>query len=503
MTFRRSAFLILIVSLLALHGGPVLADDLADEADLHFKIATERYAGRDYRGALEHFLVSNRLVPNRNVIFNIARTYEALQEFPDAFRYYVQALDLEPNSARRPAIEEAIARIRPNVAVINVTTDPPGATVYINRRDLGGRGSTPRLLGFQPGTYKVIVDLEGYEPAEMDGVEAKVGEQQNVSLKLTRIVGTVRVVGETAGASVRVDDASSQPACTAPCDLTLAPGRHRLYLSQEGYQASEQDVTATARETVTARYKLAPVTGSLVVYTDERDALVEVDGKPMGYTPAVLNVQSGSRKVRISLRGFRTIEETVNVVANQQTRMDVSLRQFEEVEAASRSSEAVEDAPGSVTIIPSEELRAFGYPTVAEALRGTRGLYGTYDGAYTFTGIRGVNLPGDFGNRVLTLVNGHSINDSWVGLSYHDYMARTDLEDVQRIEVVRGPGSVLYGTGAFSGVINVVTKSRPTKAGAGIGVGTSDNSFVRGRGQVQLPFGRDSGMWMSVAGGRG
>ncbi|WP_437762507.1 TonB-dependent receptor [Sorangium sp. So ce281] len=447
--------------------------------------------------------MSNRLVPNRNVIFNIARTYEALQEYPDAFRYYVQALDLEPNAARRPAIEEALARIRPNVAVINVTTDPPGATVYINRRDLGGRGNTPRLLGFQPGKHKIIVDLEGYEPAEVENVEAKIGEQTNVAVKLKRIVGTVRVVGEMAGTTVRVNDAGGPPACTAPCDLTLPPGRHRLYLSQEGYQPSEQDVNVAAASTVTARYRLNPLTGSLVVNADERDALVEVDGKPMGFTPAVLNVQSGQRRVRVSLRGFRPVEQSANVVAGQQTRIDISLRQLEEVEAASRTAEAVEDAPGSVTIISGQELRAMGYPTVAEALRGMRGVYTTYDGSYSWVGIRGISIPGDYSNRVLVLLNGHSINDTWDGLAFADQSARTDLEDVERIEVVRGPGSLLYGTGAFVGVINIVTKGRPTSFGAGVGVGAAQHGFIRGRGQVQVPFGRDSGMWLSVAGGHG
>ncbi|WP_434044727.1 MULTISPECIES: TonB-dependent receptor domain-containing protein [Sorangium] len=446
--------------------------------------------------------MSNRLVPNRNVIFNIARTYEALGEYPDAFRYYVQALEQEPNAARRPAIEEALARIRPNVAVIHVQTDPPGATVYINRRDLGGRGNTPRLLGFQPGKHKIIVDLEGYEPAEVENVEAKTGEQTTVAIKLKRIVGTVRVVGETAGTQVRVNDASGPVACTAPCDLTLPPGRHRLYLSQEGYQPSEQDVNVAAGTAVPARYRLNPLTGSLVVNADERDALVEVDGKPMGFTPAVLNVQSGQRRVRVSLRGFRPVEQVVNVVASQQTRIDLSLRQLEEVEAASRSTEAVEDAPGSVTIIPGQELRAMGYPTVAEALRGVRGLFTTYDGVYTFAGVRGINLPGDFGNRMLTLLNGHSMNDSWVNLSYFDYLARTDLEDVERIEIVRGPGSVLYGTGAFSGVVNIVTKGRPTSTSVGLGVGTADNSLIRGRASFQLPLGRDSGVWMSVGAAR-
>ncbi|EYF05928.1 TonB-dependent receptor domain-containing protein [Chondromyces apiculatus] len=503
MSFRRYIRPLAIVSLLALYSPEARADDLADEADLHFSLATEKYAARDFRGALEHFLISNRLVRNRNVVFNIARTYEQLAQYADAFRYYVQALELEPDASRRPIIEEAIARIKPNIAVLNVVTEPPGATVYINRRDLGPRGNTPRLLGYQGGSFKVIVELEGYEPEEVDGIQAKPGEQRTINLKLKRIVGTVRVVGESAGASVRIDDPAGAPACVAPCDLTLPPGRHRLYLSQEGYQTSEQDVNVVARQEILARYRLNPLSGSLVVNADERDALVEVDGKPVGFTPAVLNVQSGTRKVRVSLRGFKADERTVNVVPNQQTRIDLSLRQFEEVEAASRVAEAVEDAPGSVTIISGQELRSMGYPTVAEALRGTRGLYTTYDSSYTWLGIRGVNIPGDFGNRTLILLNGQPANDSWSGISYIDFSARTDLEDVERIEVVRGPGSVLYGTGAFTGVVNVVTKGRPTSLSASVGASAVENSVFRGRGSVQIPFGRDSGVWMSVAGGRG
>jgi len=52
------------------------AADLAEEAELHFSLAVERYKVADYAGALEHLLASNRLAPNKNVQFNIARTYE-------------------------------------------------------------------------------------------------------------------------------------------------------------------------------------------------------------------------------------------------------------------------------------------------------------------------------------------------------------------------------------------------------------------------------------------
>ena len=76
------------------------ADGVADEADLHFQLARRAATQRgEFRGALEHFLFSNRLVPNRNVVFNIARTYEQLKRYADAHRYYVDALEGETNEA--------------------------------------------------------------------------------------------------------------------------------------------------------------------------------------------------------------------------------------------------------------------------------------------------------------------------------------------------------------------------------------------------------------------
>lgn len=432
-------------------------------------------------------------------MFNIARSYEQLGEFPDAFRYYTQVLDMSPDEGAKQRAEESLTRIKGNVAVLNIRTEPAGATVYINRRDLGPRGQTPRSLGFPAGKYKVIVELPGYEPAEVDGLDIAAGQQREVTLQLKLIVGTLRVNGDP-GVTVRVDSPTANPAGTTPADLILPPGRHRLFLAKEGHQSSEREIEVLASKIVTSEVTLAPTTGTLVVNADEQDALVEIDGRPMGFTPAVIAVQSGKRKVRVSLRGFRATEREVDVRANEQTRSDFQLRQVEEVEAASRTAEAVEDAPGSVSIIPGQELRAMGYPTVTEALRGVRGLYVSDDSNYTTIGVRGFARLGDYGNRVLTLLNGQALNDDWLGSSFLGYDALVDLEDVERIEVVRGPGSVLYGTGAFSGVVNIVTRGRPTTLGAGLGAATQEDGLFRARVTANLPISQDVGGWVTVAG---
>ncbi len=475
-------------------------DDLADEADLHFELGADRYRARDFRGALEHFLASNRLVPNRNVLFNIARTYEQLERYADAHRTYSLALEGETDRQVLATLQASLARIAPNVAVLRVTTEPPGATLYIDRRDLGPRGTAPRSLAFAPGSVRVIAELPGHEPAELAGVVVRLGQVTPVTLRLTPILGRVNIGGEVPGAEVRVDSEAEAPRCTVPCALDLPPGPHVFHISAPGYQTSTETVTVLARETVTVRPALAPVTGSLVVSADERDALVEVDGHSVGFTPVVVPAQVGERRVRVSLAGHRVVERTVTVARDAEARINVQLRQIEEVSAASRATENLEDAPSSVSIVPGRELRAMSYPTIAEALRGVRGVYLSDDRFYQSAGFRGFGRPGDYGNRVLLLVDGMPTNDNWLNSSYLGFDARTDLDDVERIEVVRGPGSVLYGTGAFSGVVNIVTRGRPTTRSADFTLGTAEYGVARARAGLRLPFGRHGGMWASVSG---
>jgi outer membrane receptor for ferrienterochelin and colicin len=162
-------------------------------------------------------------------------------------------------------------------------------------------------------------------------------------------------------------------------------------------------------------------------------------------------------------------------------------------------TESVEDAPSSVSIIRSEELRAMAYPTIVEALRGVRGVYTRDDRSYASVGVRGQGRLGDYGNRVLVLLDGQPTNDNWVGSSYVGYDARTDLDDIERIEVVRGPGSVLYGTNAFSGVINLVTRGTEGKTSGEVGVSTADYGVARGRARYNLTLGKNASVWTSAA----
>jgi outer membrane receptor protein involved in Fe transport len=476
-----------------------LADDLADEADLQFQLGADAYQRGDHRAALQHFLASNRLVANKNVLFNIARAYEKLGRYPEAHRYFSLALGAETEAAARDRIQKELDQLANRVLVLEIRTNPPGATLYVNRKDLGPRGESPRKLGLAPGRYKIIAEKPGYRSAEITVGPGRVGEVKRVELELIAILGSVRIEGPARGAEVHLDEEAAKASCTVPCSLRVAPGRHVLYLTKPGHRTSAVPVSVRANAELTVRPELAPITGSLVASTDEPGALIEVDGRPVGFTPAIVPVPIGSHRVRLSLEGFRAVERELTFREGRQTRLEATLIGFEEVIAASRQSEAVEDAPSSVTIVPAQELSALAYPTIAEAVRGVRGVYVWDDRSYVSLGFRGIGRLGSYGNRVLVLLDGHPLNDNWIGSSYVGYDARTDLADIQRIEVVRGPGSVLYGTNAFSGVINLVTRDKNVPPGVEAGISTNLDAVGRARVRGNARF-EGGGIWTSVAG---
>jgi outer membrane receptor for ferrienterochelin and colicins len=127
------------------------------------------------------------------------------------------------------------------------------------------------------------------------------------------------------------------------------------------------------------------------------------------------------------------------------------------VYGASKFEQKTTEAPSSITVISSEEIKRYGYRTLADVLQSVQGFNVSYDRNYAFLGARGVSL-GDFNSRILLLVNGHRVNNNLTDGAYIDTAFILDIDLIDRVEIIRGPGSVLYGNNAFFGVINVITR---------------------------------------------
>jgi outer membrane receptor for ferrienterochelin and colicins len=170
---------------------------------------------------------------------------------------------------------------------------------------------------------------------------------------------------------------------------------------------------------------------------------------------------------------------------------ELSLEQLMDVEvvyAASKFEQKTREAPSSVSIVTAEEIRQFGYRNLGDILRSLRGFYVTSDRNYSYVGVRGFGRPGDYNSRILLLVDGHRVNDNIYDSISVGNDSLLDVDLIERLEVVRGPGSSIYGNNAFFAVVNVIIrKGRDLN---GVEVSGTAGSFDSYAGR--LTYGRSS-----------
>ncbi|MBU1101464.1 MAG: TonB-dependent receptor plug domain-containing protein [Bacteroidetes bacterium] len=132
-----------------------------------------------------------------------------------------------------------------------------------------------------------------------------------------------------------------------------------------------------------------------------------------------------------------------------------------EITTAGKKSEKITDVPASVVLITKDDINKYGYLSVEEILENVPGLYLIDDynwlGQKNF-GVRGYFSTGAFDNMIV-LING--VNQKSEGLldSYPTERIEVPVESISRIEIIRGPMSVMYGSGAFFGAINIITNN--------------------------------------------
>ncbi|AKT38736.1 porin family protein [Chondromyces crocatus] len=151
----------------------------------------------------------------------------------------------------------------------------------------------------------------------------------------------------------------------------------------------------------------------------------------------------------------------------------------ETVVTASRNAQSPLDAPSSTTIITRQDIRLSGITRIPELLRRVAGMdVMQITGGDTSVSMRGFNSR--LSNKLLVLINGRTAKNDILGSTFWE-MLTIDVDQIERIEVVRGPGSALYGADAFVGIVNIITIA-PGEGRDGARVGVGDQ--VQGYGSV-------------------
>ncbi|NVO00778.1 MAG: TonB-dependent receptor [Geobacteraceae bacterium] len=151
------------------------------------------------------------------------------------------------------------------------------------------------------------------------------------------------------------------------------------------------------------------------------------------------------------------------------------------VTSVSKKSQKIADAAAAIYVITQDDIRRSGVTSIAEALRMAPGVQvARLDSNKWAVTTRGFN--GRFANKLLVLMDGRSLYTPYFQGIYWE-VQDTPLEDIDRIEVIRGPGAALWGANAVNGVINIITRSAEKTVGTLVstGAGSYEKSFITAR----------------------
>jgi len=206
--------------------------------------------------------------------------------------------------------------------------------------------------------------------------------------------------------------------------------------------------------------------------TDETGAF-EIAVPPGTYdlTFSLSNHTASETGVEVTAGGIRTLDKSVD--------WDVSFAEAITVTSVSRRQERITEAPAAVTVIPQEQIEleaASGQ--VPKLLEFTPGVDFAQSGLYDINfNTRGFNSS--LNRRILTLIDGRDPavpflgSQEWAAVSF-------PMDELSSVELVRGPGSALYGANAFNGVLNMTTKAPRSSEGGQVRVTGGDPSILRG-----------------------
>jgi len=153
--------------------------------------------------------------------------------------------------------------------------------------------------------------------------------------------------------------------------------------------------------------------------------------------------------------------DTVTTLSAAEDLMDLSLEDLMNVKVTttSKTEEKISEAAGVISVVNQDEMLRFGARTLKDVLMRmpSINMSTTYIGDRSCISIRGDQI-GAAQNHILLLINGRPVREALEGGIKGEVYESFPVASIERIELIRGPGSVLYGSNAFSGVINIITK---------------------------------------------
>lgn len=146
------------------------------------------------------------------------------------------------------------------------------------------------------------------------------------------------------------------------------------------------------------------------------------------------------------------------------------------VVSASKTAQTIEEAPSIISAVTRNDILTQGYRSIGEVLRNTVGFGINDNGHWQDTGVRGINDRTTYGDKIQFLLDGHNMGWRQFNRNFHN-ASWIPMEDIERIEMIRGPGAAIWGSNALTGVVNIVARDWTKLKGAEVVYG-GDHRFA-------------------------
>lgn len=387
---------------------PRLAEaDTRAEARRYFTRGMEAIESGRPREGIDLLLRAYAIKPHPNVLFNVARAYNSLNELERAIEYFERYLESDPPDAAEvePVLDDLRERTKLRVLV------DQGMAAIAAGRHLEGVALLQRAYAARP--------------------------HPNLLYNIGRAY-------EDAGDANSAIDAYRAYLASGPSDAGTVEARVSA-LTARLESAPPREPTRVPREA-------PPVDEARLA---ERIAQL-LREKPGGVAPPVVPLVAPS---------VEPLATSTGAAGGEKLEAKETAGYEEVVVAASRREQSPLDAPNAVTVLTEEDIRLSGARTIPDLLRRVPGMdVMTMTTADQNVSMRGFNRR--LANKILVLVDGRSVYQDFLGAVLWRSL-EIDLEDIARIEVVRGPGSAIYGAYAYTGIVDIITK-KPEEIGGSV-----------------------------------
>lgn len=334
----RTASLSLAVVLAWLSVGASAEAQSAVQARFFDEAARSAYARGDYEAALADFFELARVAPSEGTLYNIALCADLTHRDALAYEALERYLAGPPDDDARTAdARRRLSALESRVARVAITSSEPGATIWVDRRELGSFGETPRTLVLEAGPHVITLTHPRMHDAQLE-VVAENGARREAHGAMTPRTGRLRValegasdaevvaVRELEGSSASSPDETHVVTPGTPSELPV--GSYRVTARRAGFVdvslrvSVSEGVEVSRTLTLTARPR---VVGVLVVRSDV-PATVRVDGVDRAETPArIPGLDVGVHRVEVRAAGRTPWSGEVQITRDRARFVNVSL----------------------------------------------------------------------------------------------------------------------------------------------------------------------------------